>query len=391
MAFTLLINPGSSSKKYSLVSAGRVISSDRFERVGATFEVCTEQDGQQQKCEGVSGEDFSTSLRQVLDRYLRTNVIENLQDITTVGVRLVAPGTYFQSHRVIDDVFIHKLREREPAAPLHIPHTLSEIEVVRAELPHATFVAVSDSAFHASMPTQARDYSIESSDTESFDIHRFGYHGLSVASVVRRFRELRGELPARVIVCHIGSGVSMTAVKNGVSIDTTMGFGPDSGLVMGTRAGDLDAGALLELMRVKNIRSFDTLSYIQTRGGLRGLSGEADFRFILERAATEDEKAVAALTHFTHNFHKELGALQMVLGGVDAIILTATAAERSASLRQILFASLAWFGINFDSVKNESLLSQDSMITTNDSPIAVMVIRTREIEEMYRVTTSFVA
>jgi acetate kinase len=352
--------------------------------------VCTEQDGQQQKCAGVSGEDFSRSLRQVLDRYLRTNVISNLHDITAVGIRLVAPGTFFQSHRIIDEVFIHKLREREGAAPLHIPHTLAEIAVVGAELPHAQFVAVSDSAFHRTLPSAARNYSIEVEDTLKFDIHRFGYHGLSVASVVRRFNELRGELPSRVIVCHIGSGVSMTAVKDGVSIDTTMGFGPDSGLIMGTRAGDLDAGALLELMRVKNIRSFDTLSYIQTRGGLRGLSGEADFRFVLERAAQKDTAAVAALEHFTYRFQKELGALQMVLGGVDAIILTATAAERSASLRQHVLSSLGWFGVDVDTAKNDALISHDGIISSPSSPVLVMVVRTQEIEEMARVV-KFVA
>lgn len=365
------------------------MSSHRFERTGHSYEVCTEQDGQQQKCEGVTGEEFLSSLHQVLDRYLQTRLLTNLQEITTVGVRLVAPGTFFQSHRIIDDVFIHKLREREPAAPLHIPHTITEIEIARRELPHARCIAVSDSAFHHTLPSEARNYSIEVQDTEQFDIHRFGYHGLSVASVLRRYRELRGELPARVVVCHVGSGVSMTAVKDGVSIDTTMGFGPDSGLVMGTRAGDLDAGALLELMRVKNIRSFDTLAYIQSRGGLRGLSGEADFRFILERVAQQDASATQALRHFVYQFHKKLGSLQMALGGIDALILTATAAERSTSLRHSLLSTLSWFGVHLDAVRNESLISHDGIITHDTSPITVMVVRTKETEEMYRVTASF--
>ncbi len=389
MAFTLLINPGSSSKKYSLFNGGRIVSSHRFERAGQSFEVCTEQDGEQQKCEGVTGEEFQSSLHQVLDRYLQSRLISNLQEITMVGVRLVAPGTFFQSHRIVDDVFLHKLREHEAAAPLHIPHTIMEIEIVRRELPHAQFIAVSDSQFHHTLPPHSRNYSITREDTDEFDIHRFGYHGLSVASVLRRFGELRGELPSRVIVCHVGSGVSMTAVKDGMSIDTTMGFGPDSGLVMGTRAGDIDAGALLELMRVKNIRSFDTLAYIQTKGGLRGLAGEADFRFILERVAQEDGAAVNAMTHFVYQFHKKLGALHMALGGVDAIILTATAVERSTSLRQMLLAPLDWFGIHLDVVKNESVVLTDGIITKDTSPITAMVIRTKEIEEMYRVTMSF--
>ncbi len=386
MAFTLLINPGSSSKKYSLCRDGVVVSQQRFERGANGFELCIEQNGQQQKCEGVSADAFRSALHQVLDLYLRTAVIQNLQDITVVGVRIVAPGTYFQTHRIIDDIFLHKLREREPAAPLHIPHTLAELELIRVELPEANVVSVSDSAFHATLLPPARQYSIDVHDTEQFDIHRFGYHGISVASVVHRYRELRGDLPSRTIVCHVGSGVSMTAVREGVSVDTTMGFGPDSGLIMGTRAGDLDAGALLELMRVKNIRSFDALTYIQTKGGLVGLSGESDFRHILERVAHADAAAEAALTHFVYRFQKQLGAYAAALGGLDAIILTATAAERSPVLRQAVCDNLDWLGVRLDVVVNDQLLGRDGVISANDSRVEVMVVRTQELEEMLRVT-----
>lgn len=386
MAFTLLVNPGSSSKKYSLVQDGRVVGQHRFERGSGAYELCTEQNGQQQKCEGITQEVFSTALRQLLDIYLRVGTISNLQDITTVGIRIVSPGTYFQSHHVIDESYMIKLREREPAAPLHIPHTLAEIELLRIELPHATIIGISDSAFHNTLPAVARNYSIDSHDTDVFDIHRFGYHGLSVASVLHQYNAHYGALPTRVVVCHIGSGVSMTAVKNGKSIDTSMGFSPDSGLVMGTRAGDLDSGAVLELMRVKNFKLFDALTYVQSSGGLRGLAAESDFRHILERVACKDEVATAALQHFVYRLHKQLGAFYLALGGLDLVILTATASERSALLRTHILADIEWMGIKLDTQLNDELIATDGVITAADSPIIGMVIRTQELEEMLRIT-----
>lgn len=391
MAFTLLVNPGSSSKKYSLVQDVRIVNQHRFERGSDAYELCTEVNGEQQKCEGITQEVFSTALRQLLDIYLRTGIISNLQDITTVGIRIVSPGTYFQSHHVIDEAYLIKLREREPAAPLHIPHTLAEIELLRIELPHATIIGISDSAFHFTLPAVARNYSIDAHDTDVFDIHRFGYHGLSVASVLHQYEAHYGLLPARVVVCHVGSGVSMTAVKDGKSIDTSMGFSPDSGLVMGTRAGDLDSGAVFELMRVKNFKLFDALTYVQRSGGLRGLAAESDFRHILERLACKDDVATAALQHFIYRLQKQLGAFQVALGGLDLIILTATASERSATLRTHMLSGLEWLGIELDARLNEELIAADGVITTAGSPVVGMVIRTQELAEMLRVTAAFTA
>jgi len=391
MAITLLINPGSSSKKYSLIEDGRVVADMRFEQDANNIDFCLQLNGREQKCENPTFEQYDTAIRFVLDTALREKAIKNLQDITRVGVRVVAPGTFFQSHRLIDDLFIHKLREREPVAPLHIPSTLREVELVKMELPHAMLVGVSDSAFHSTMPDYARDYSIELKDTDMYDIHRFGYHGISNASVVRRTVPVFSEVPNRMVICHVGSGVSMTAVRNGESIDTTMGFSPGSGLVMGSRAGDIESGALLELMRAKNLHLFDAQTYIQTRGGLKGLTGEADFRHILERLSQNDEVATAAMDLFVYRFQKALGGFIIALGGLDAIVLTATAVERSTTLRSLLFKNLEWLGIILDNTKNESLVGHDGIISTTESKIKVAVIRTNEIDEMHRVTNAFVA
>jgi acetate kinase len=389
MAFTLLINPGSASKKYTIVRDDMVVSTARFEKRDSDFELCIEQNGIQQKCEGITGEQFGAALDQVLATALDTKLIAHLDEITIVGVRVVAPGTYFQKHQMVTDAFIHRLREREPAAPLHIPSTLAELELLQNKLPNAKVIAISDSTFHSTMPAWARNYSIEQHDTHEYDIHRFGYHGISVASILPRMATLFGSVPHKVVVAHIGSGVSMTALVDGVSIDTTMGFSPDSGMIMGSRAGDLDAGAMLELMRVKNFKNLDALSYIQRRGGIKGICGESDIRILLERAAKEDESAKMALAHFVYKFKKQLGSLVAAMSGIDALVLTATASERSAHLRQELLRDLSYAGIVIDTEKNSNLLQTDGVISLEESEVKVAVIRTQELQEMLRITQSF--
>ncbi len=389
MAVTLIVNPGSASKKYSLVSEGRVIASFRFERNEQIYEVCVDYNGEQQKCEGVSFETYGTALRHVLDTAVNSKVIASLHDITHVGVRIVAPGSYFQEHRIVDAVYLDRLRDREAAAPLHVPHTVRELDQLFLELPHAIIVGVSDSAFHATLPAVARLYPIEADDAKTYDIHRFGYHGLSYASLSRQLPTVLGSKASRVIACHIGSGMSMTALKDGVSIDTTMGFGPGSGLMMGARAGDLEPGALLELMRVKNMKFFDTQTYLQTRSGFKGLTGEADFRHLLERYASGDEAATAAFALATYQFQKTIGAFTIALGGLDAIVLTATAAERSSALRAILLSGLAWCGIELDKERNDALVAADGMISKEGAAVPVYVLRTNEFGELLKVTHSF--
>jgi len=391
MAITLLINPGSSSKKYSLIEDGRTIADMRYESDTYKVEFYMQLPGKEQTSRPVTLEEYSLAIRHMLDTSLREGIVKNLQDITHIGIRIVAPGTFFQNHRLIDDLFIHKLREREPVAPLHIPPTIHEIDLVKTELPQAIMVGISDSAFHKTMPSRARDYSIEVQDTEKYDIHRFGYHGISNASVVRRTVSIFSEIPAKMIICHVGSGVSMTALLYGESIDTTMGFSPGSGLVMGSRAGDLEVGALLELMRVKNFHLFEAQTYVQTQGGLKGLTGEADFRHILERLSQRDELAIKAMDLFVYRFQKSLGGFAVALGGLDAIILTATASERSDTLRSLLLNNLDWLGIRIDSAKNDVLVGHDGIISTTDSKVKVAVIRTNEVDEMYRVTNTFVS
>lgn len=359
----------------------------RFERRGDGAEICTEHNTEQQKCVGVDVEIYRSALAHVLDTAKSSGIISEVSDINKVGVRVVSPGTFFQHHRLIDDAYISELVAREAIAPLHIPVILQEIKQVRALLPSSILVATSDSAFHSTMTILAKTYSIKSEDTKECDIYRFGYHGLSCASVLRRSIDIMGS-KNKIIIAHIGSGVSLTAVREGKSIDTSMGFSPASGMVMGTRAGDVEAGALLELMRVREMDISAVRHYLQNDSGLKGIAKESDLRHLLERKVQGDKDAINALELFAYQFKKQFGSLVAVLGGLDAVIITATAAERNPAIRSLLLGSVG-FGVELDESVNELLINHDGIITSKDSKVAVALIRTDEFMEMARLVDTF--
>ena len=389
MGKTLVVNPGSSSRKYALYCDGKQVLETRFEDLKSGFEMCSHLAGTQQVCESISETDFSDSFAKVYDDVDKYLFRAGLGKLDSVVIRVVAPGTYFQKNSVIDEKYLNKLKECELVAPLHVPTILREIQSAKKHIKDVQMIAASDSAFHSQMPVYARQYSINSEDSEDFDIHRFGYHGLSVASVVRRIHSVIGIDPERMIVCHIGSGTSVTAVKNGKSVETSMGFSPTSGLPMSSRAGDLDATALLELMRLKHWRPRDAEVYINTNGGLAGLSGESDIRRLLDRRVQKDKKAILALDKFSYSIQKEIAAQTVSLGGVDALVLTATAAVRSNELRSLVMSRLGHLGMQISEDRNSALVGKDGVISVRNSPVKVVVMRTDEMGEMAQVATQF--
>jgi len=388
MAVTLIVNPGSSSKKYALVRDGRVMVSYNFERVGSSFELTvTEANGRVAKS-SLTALGYTNALKQVLTEAVDAKRM-TVNEVTRVGVRVVAPGTYFTEHRIVDGDYETRLQSVEAVAPLHIPHTIAELRSVQSHLPGVTIIGVSDSAFHSTLAPSARTFPITHDDACAFDLFRFGYHGLSVASVVSEVPKVLGALPERMVVCHIGSGMSMTAVRAGKSIDTTMGFAPGSGLFMGARTGDLEPAVVLELMRRKNLKIVDIQNYLQTKGGFMGQVGESDFRHLLGRLDRGEEAVVAAFTQCVYQFQKTLGAFYVALGGLDAVVFTATAVERSPQLRALFCVNLTMLGITLDDELNESLIGRSGCISGNASPVKVSVVRTNELLEMTRITNSF--
>ncbi len=358
----------------------------RFEDTNTGFEMCSQTAGTQQVCEAVKKDDFNESFARVADAvgaYLFRE--ERGKKLDTIVIRVVAPGTFFQRHAVIDDRYVAELKRRAATAPLHIPVILREIENAQKCYKQAKLLAASDSAFHSEMPPRAREYSIMTEDVNQFDIHRFGYHGLSVASIVRRIHPLIGLNPQRMVVCHIGSGTSVTAVKDGKSVETTMGFSPSTGLPMGSRAGDIDTAALLELMRVKHWRPAEAEMYINTNGGLAGMTKESDIRRLLDRRSLNDATARQALEIFAYNIQKAIAAQTVALGGLDVLVLTATAAVRSSELRSMILEGLSHLGVQVSKDRNDLLVGKDGVISVRNSPVKVVVMRTDEMGEMAQV------
>ena len=382
MAFTLVINPGSSSKKFALYKDTTCILDAYIERSDDGFEMCSIIGGVQQRCDLIDKKEYKNSLRNFLLLAKQSEHEIAPESIGRVAIRIVAPGTFFTAHRQITKEYIAHLEKSSVLAPLHIPHVLQEIAVVQEFLPQAELLGISDSAFHSTKPEVAHVYSIPKADAETLDIYRFGYHGLSVSSVVRKYAKLIGRKSEKMIVCHIGSGVSVTALKNEKSIDTTMGYAPGSGLVMGSRAGDIDAGALLVLMQQKHMKPNDAQVYLQSNGGLKALGGESDLRLLLEGRARGDKQATTAVDAFIYHLQKTIGGYVAILGGLDTLILTATASERSPALRSLLLSSLAVLGIELDVSKSDGCINRDGVISKTESSVTVAVIKTAEADEI---------
>ena len=388
MDTTLAVNPGSSSRKYELYRGTVRVFTAVFEQTGEGYGMCIAVDGMQQTCTESSVRAYDDALDECIKIACEKGIIKTPKEITRVGVRIVCPGTYFAKHQIITEGYIERLKKMHDAAPLHIPHILTEIAALARVLPHAHIVGVSDSAFHATIPPHVRTYSIDALDSAALDIYRFGYHGLSVASVVRKATKMGAEFPSRAIVCHIGSGVSVTTLANGVSVDTTMGFGPMSGLMMNTRVGDIDPSALLFLMEKMKWTPLETITYLNSKCGIRGMLGHSDLRVTLERFERGDIKASQAIEMYIHRIKKAIGAAVATLSGVDLLVLTATAAERNPTVRALICANLEVFGILIDAEKNETQMGDVGWIHDDASRAQILVVHTEEMDEIARVANA---
>ena len=388
MDITLVINPGSASKKYAFFREGKRILSVSFEHVGEGYGKCLEIDGTRQQCESATAHTFESAIEEVLTIAKREGVISDSNEITRVGIRIVAPGTFFETHREVDEVYMRNLTNMADAAPLHIPHTITEITALKKILPKVICIGVSDSAFHSTIPEYVRRYSIPRKDRETFDVYRFGYHGLSVSSVLKKSTQMLGTCNERIIVCHVGSGVSVTAVQGGKSIDTTMGFSPTSGLMMSSRAGDLDSSALLYLMKKKNLSPEEAEVYITKQGGFTGALGQSDLRIILDRRARGDHEAQMAIDMFVYHIRKTIGAYVTILGGIDTLIFTGTASERNPLVRAYICKGLEALGIILDVKANDELMGRQGPLNAEKSTAKIIVIHTNEMEEIARCAES---
>jgi acetate kinase len=384
----LISNPGSASRKYALYVGNILKAEVHFEWLEKEFRYSI-------KPSTINGTVFAdiASLSEASGKVIQilraSGLLKPDEDINTIGLRIVAPGSYFLQHRLINDEYEEQLRSVIGLAPIHVTACLEELESLRSQFSSIDIYGASDSAFHATRPDYAKYYGVPIKDAEQFDIKRFGYHGLSVASVIRKL-ELAGKLVPKIIVVHIGGGASATAVLNGRSIDNTMGYSPLDGLTMSTRSGSIDPTAVFALKKFLKLDDSGVHDYLNNQSGLLGLGGSSEIPELIEKEKSGDSKALLALNTFIYNIQKGIAEMSAALGGIDALVLTGTVSERSAPIRYHITARLHYLDFMLDELQNEGYTTSDEPITisrlTHSKPI--FVVPTNESKEILHIVSS---
>jgi acetate kinase len=304
--------------------------------------------------------------------------LERVPSVHAVGHRVVHGGMRFRDAVRINDAVRDEIARLAELAPLHNPAAVAGINAAQARFPGVPQVAAFDTAFHASMPEAAALYPIPWEWTTRWGLRRFGFHGLSVSYAIERVRELLGDVPRRVIVCHLGAGCSVTAVGGGSSISTSMGFTPLEGVMMAQRSGSVDPGLLLYLMTKQGLRADELDEGLNERSGLLGVSGvSADMRQVLAAAEAGHERARLARDMFVQRIVSCIGAMVASLGGLDALVFTAGIGEHSAPVREAVCDAFGYLGLRIDRVANQASLP-DRDIALSDSAVRVLLVAARE-------------
>jgi acetate kinase len=377
----LVLNCGSSSVKFQLIDPVRrdPLGKGIVERVGKKDALLTYQAlGKKEVKEPRDVPNHDVAVRNALALLVdpERGVIKDLSAIDAVGHRVVHAGEAFQDSVLIDQKVIETIRACEKFAPLHNPHNLRGIEVALELLPGVPQVAVFDTAFHQKMPPEAYMYGLPMSAYRKHGIRRYGFHGTShkyvATEAARRVRRPIGKL--RIVTCHLGNGCSIAAVKHGVSVETSMGFTPLEGLVMGTRCGDIDPAIVTHLMEAEGLSAQQVNTLLNTKSGLLGISGVSNDMRELERAAESGNgDARLAIDVFCHRVRKYVGAYAAVMGGLDVLVFTGGIGENQASVREKVCEGLRFLGIKIARAKNARHASNIGSGRTR-----VMVIHTNE-------------
>lgn len=382
----LVINCGSSSLKFQLIDAEHRIRQawGNIERIGAVSSIATIQveNGKKQR-HSLTTRDHQEAMQYVLDLLIKDEnpVINDAADIAAVGHRVVHGGERLTESRFIDGAVIEAIADAFDLAPLHNPANLKGIQAARKALPDVPHVAVFDTAFHQSLPAQAYLYALPTRLYRRYKLRRYGFHGTSHYYVSRRCYEITGieKSNSRVITCHLGNGASMAAIRDGYSIDTSMGLTPLSGLVMGTRSGDIDPSIIFHLIEKEEMSLNEVHALLNRHSGLLGLSGYAsDMRDVLREAEAGDARCQETIDVFCYRAKCYLGQYMAVLNGCDAIVFTAGIGENSPEVRALVCSGLDHLGIRLDDVRNREAVDKEMHISAKDSEVQVWVIPTDE-------------
>ena len=391
----LVINCGSSSLKYQLINSDSeaVLAKGLCERIGIDGSRITYQPEGGEKIVKESPMPTHTQAIQLVLEALTdstTGVIKSLDEVGAVGHRVVHGGEAFTSSTRITEETIAAIEACNDLAPLHNPANLIGIRACQELMPNTPMVAVFDTAFHQTMPEKAYLYGLPYEYYEKYKVRRYGFHGTSHSYVSKRAAEFLGKPydNLKTIVCHLGNGSSISAVKNGESVDTSMGLTPLEGLVMGTRSGDIDPGVMQFLMHKENMDIDEMLNVLNKKSGVYGMSGvSSDFRDIENAANEGNKRAETALESFVYRVAKYVGAYAAAMGGVDAIAFTA--GENDKITRKKVCDYLGFLGITIDDEANAKR-GEEIVISTPDSKVSVLVIPTNEELAIARETLALV-
>ena len=383
MEKTLVINSGSSTLKFKLylMPEEKEIAKGLLERIGFDGSAIKIVYGDgKQYTEELPLANHAVAIKEMLRLLKELKIVDDFEEITGVGHRVVAGGEYFDQSVVIDDDVIQKIDELADFAPLHNPNNLIGIQEFKKLLPDATAVAVFDTAFHQTLPEENYMYSTPYEWYEKYGVRRYGAHGTSHQFVAEKAAEYLGKplKDLKMITCHLGAGSSMCAIKDGKSFDTSMGFTPLTGITMGTRSGDVDFSLVAYVMKKMQTTDVDAiLDTLNKKSGLLGVSGRSlDMRDLQAAEKDGDQRASLAIRLFIKNIVRYVGQYYAEMGGLDAIVFTAGIGENESAIRKRIIDRLSFMGVAMDDAKNDA--NVDGVVSTTDSKIAVLRVPTGE-------------
>ena len=378
----LVLNAGSSSLKYQVIEMPNetVKCVGLVERIGMDAAVFTNEKDGKTYTETLPILNHEVGLKKIAATLLDTTigVITKVTEIEAVGHRVVHGGSKFSETVLINKEVKDSIRNLFVLAPLHNPANLTGIEISETIFTTAKQIAIFDTAFHQTMPKEAYQYAIKNSFLEEYKIRAYGFHGTSHKYVSEKAIEYLDEKSKNIISIHLGNGCSMSAIKEGKSIENSMGFAPMNGLIMGTRSGDIDPSVIFFLMKKLNKSAEEVHSLLQKEAGMQGLTGFSDLREISEKAANGNEACVNALNLAGYRIRKFIGTYAAVLNGLDAIVFTAGIGENSAIMRKLACENLTFLGIELDSKKNNMRTKGIREIQSFNSKVKILVIPTNE-------------
>lgn len=378
----LVVNPGSSSRKYAFYRQGQCVVDLHFEQENSKI-VCTIVHSKATETAVIHLKNIADVAEHLLKILSFYKIDISKSDIAKIAIRVVAPTAYFQKHRRLDKKALHTLKELEASSHLHIAATLTEIHNLQKLLANVPIVGISDSAFHSTIPDYISNYPVNTDLAIKHGIKRFGYHGISVKSVVNQLHD-QNTLAERVVVCHLGSGSSVTAVKKGKSLDTTMGYSPLEGLMMATRSGSVDPTAVFAIHDALGLTNEQTKDYLTTESGLLGVSGlSADLRQILNARRQGNDKAILAINMYVHLIQQAVARMAASMGGLDCLVFTGTVGERSRELRSLILPKLMFLGLHLSAKRNHAVCGTSKPVRISDhDPIDIFVVPSREDHEI---------